>query len=50
VGHEARTGQMRCVYRVLVGEPEGKSLFGIPKHRCGDVIKIVDKSVGWTCA
>ena len=29
-GHEARMGESRCVYRVLVGKPEGKRLFEEP--------------------
>ena len=27
-GHVARTGERKCVYRVVVGEPEGKRLLG----------------------
>ena len=30
----------RGFYRVLVGIPEGKRLFGRPKHRWGDNIKM----------
>ena len=30
--HEARMGEWRGVYRVLVGKPEGKSLLG--RHKC----------------
>jgi len=33
VGHVARMGERRGVYRVLVGKPEGKNPFGRPRHR-----------------
>jgi hypothetical protein len=33
VGHVARMGEEKGVYRVLVGKPEGKSPLGRPKHR-----------------
>jgi len=39
-GHVARMGERRCVYRVLVGEPEGKSLLGRPRRRWDDNIKM----------
>ena len=29
-GHVARMGERRCVYRVLLGKPEGKRLLGRP--------------------
>jgi hypothetical protein len=32
-------GESRGVYRVLVGEPEGKKPLGRPRHICGDNIK-----------
>jgi hypothetical protein len=32
VGHVARLGEMRSVYKILVGKPEGKSPFG--RLRC----------------
>ena len=32
-GHVARVGESRGVYRVLVGQPEGKRPIGRPKHR-----------------
>jgi len=32
-GHVACMREMRVVYRVLVGKPEGKSPFGIPRRR-----------------
>jgi hypothetical protein len=33
VGHVARMGERRCVYRVLVGKPDGKRLLGKPRSR-----------------
>jgi hypothetical protein len=32
-GHVARMGEERKVYRVLVGNPEGKSRLERPRHR-----------------
>ena len=43
----ARAGDRRCVYRVLVGNPEGKIPLGKPGSRLGDNIKINFKHVGW---
>ena len=50
-GHIARMGKRRDVYRVLVGEPEGKK--PLRRHRCRweDNIKIDLQEVGcgaWT--
>ena len=39
-GHEARMGEGRGVYRVLVGKPEGKRPLGRPRHRWEDNIKM----------
>jgi hypothetical protein len=39
-GHVARMGEGRCVYRVLVGRPEGKESLGRPRHRQEDNIKM----------
>jgi hypothetical protein len=36
----ARMGEGRCVYRVLVGRPEGKRPLGRPRRRWEDNIKI----------
>jgi hypothetical protein len=33
VGHVARMGKRRSVYRVLVGKPEGKRSLGRPRRR-----------------
>jgi len=38
-GHVAHMGDMRSVYRVLVGEPEGKRPLERPTHRWEDNIK-----------
>ena len=40
VGHVARMGERRGVYRVLVGKPEGKRPLGIPRRRWEDNIKM----------
>jgi hypothetical protein len=40
MGHVARMGEGRGVYRVLVGRPEGKRPLGIPRHRWEDNIKM----------
>jgi hypothetical protein len=39
-GHVARTGEGRCVYRVLVGRPEGKRPLGRPRRRWEDNVKM----------
>jgi hypothetical protein len=33
VCHVARIGEMKNAYKILVGKPEGKRPFGIPKRR-----------------
>jgi hypothetical protein len=38
-GHVARMEDGRCVYRVLVGRPEGKRPLGRPRCRWNDNIK-----------
>jgi len=50
-GHVARMGVRRDVYRVLVGEPEGKRSLGRPWRRWEDNIKMGLQEVGcgaWT--
>jgi len=37
--HAARVGKRRCIYRVLVGKPEGKGPLGRPTNRWEDDIK-----------
>ena len=46
VGHVARMGEGRGVYRVLVGKPEGKGPLGRPRCRWEDNIKMDLKKVG----
>jgi len=41
VGHVARMGEGRWVYRVLVGKPEGRRPLGRPRRRWVDNIRIV---------
>jgi hypothetical protein len=38
--HVARMGEKRNMYRLLVGEPEGKKQLGRPRHRWIDNIKM----------
>jgi hypothetical protein len=40
VGHMAHMGEVRGVYRVLVGKPKGKRLLGRPRCRWEDNIKL----------
>jgi hypothetical protein len=37
-GHVAPMGEMRNVYRILVGKPEGKRPLAGPRHRWEDNI------------
>jgi len=46
VGHVARMGERRGVYRVLVGKPEGKRPLGRPRCRWEDNIKMDLQEVG----
>jgi len=39
-------GESRCVYRVLVGKPEGERPLGRPRHRQEDNIKMDLQEVG----
>jgi len=39
-GHEARMGEERGVYTVLVGKPEGRSPLGRPRRRWVDNIRV----------
>ena len=45
-GHVARKGERRCVYRVLVGKPEGKKPLGRRRRRWEDNIKKDHQEVG----
>jgi len=46
VGHVARMGEGRGVYRVLVGKPEGKRRLARPRSRWEDNIKMDIQKVG----
>jgi len=46
VGHVARMGERRGVYRILVGKREGKRPLGRPRRKWEDNIKIVLQAVG----
>jgi hypothetical protein len=46
VGHVARVGEWRSVYRILVGKPEGKRPLGRPRLRWKDNIKTDLQDVG----
>jgi hypothetical protein len=45
-GHVARMGEGRGVYRVLVGNSEGKRPLGRPRHRWEDNIKLHLRETG----
>jgi hypothetical protein len=46
-GHVARIGEGRNVYRVLVGNPEGKGQFGRPRRRWENGIRMGLGEIGW---
>jgi hypothetical protein len=46
-GHVGRMGEMRNVYRILVGNPEGKRPLGRPRRRWVDNIKMDLGEIGW---
>ena len=46
MGHVARMGERRYVYRVLVLKSEGKRSLGRPRHRWEDSIKMNLQEVG----
>jgi len=46
VGHVARMGERRSVYRVLVGKPERKRPLGRPRSRWEDNIKVDLQEMG----
>ena len=47
VGHVARMGERRGIYRDLVGKPEGKRPLGRPRHRGKDNIKMDFQEAGY---
>jgi hypothetical protein len=46
-GHIARMGEIRGVYRILVGNPERKVPLRRPRPRCKDNIKMDLQKVGY---
>jgi hypothetical protein len=46
-GHVARMGEEENVCVVLMGKPEGKRLFGIPRCRWEDRIRMDLTDIGW---
>jgi hypothetical protein len=40
-------GEVRNVYGVLVGKPEGKRTLERPRHRWDDGIKMELREIGW---
>jgi hypothetical protein len=45
-GHVARIGEERKVYRILVGNPEGKRPLGRPRRRWEDGIRMDLREIG----
>jgi hypothetical protein len=43
VKNEARMGEMRNAYTILIEKPEGKRPLGRPRHRLEDNIKVGGK-------
>jgi hypothetical protein len=48
-GHVARMGEVRGVYIILVGRPEGRRLLGRTRRRWEDNIKIDLRDRVWGC-
>jgi hypothetical protein len=46
-GHVARMGEGRILYRVLVGEPEGRRQLGRPRRRWENGIRMDLEEIGW---
>jgi hypothetical protein len=46
VGHVARRGEEMELYKVLVGEPEGKRPLGRPRRRWEDGIRMDLREIG----
>jgi hypothetical protein len=49
VGHVARMGEERKVYKVLVGKPKGKRPLGRPRHRWEDGIRMDLREIVFDC-
>jgi hypothetical protein len=45
--HVACLGEMRNVYKILLGKPEGKRLLGRCRHRLWDNITMDLREIGW---
>jgi hypothetical protein len=48
-GHVARIGEERKLYKVLVGNPEGKRPLGRPRRRWEDGIRMDLRETGLGC-
>jgi hypothetical protein len=48
-GHVARVGEGRNLYRVLVGNPEGKRALERPRPRWEDGMRMDLREIGWGC-
>jgi hypothetical protein len=48
-GHVARMGEVRTVYKVLVGTPKRKRPLGRPRRRWEDWITMDLGEIGWEC-
>jgi hypothetical protein len=40
-------GEMKIVYKILIGKPEGKRQLGRPRHRWEDTIKNDLREIEW---
>jgi hypothetical protein len=40
-------GEVKKLYKVLVGKPEGRTLFGRPRRRWKDGIRMDLEEIGW---
>jgi hypothetical protein len=47
VGYVAHLGEVRKVYKVLVGKPEGRRPFRRTRHRWEDGIRMDLRKIGW---
>jgi hypothetical protein len=47
-GYEARMGEKKNAYRLLVGKPKGKRPLGRPKRNWEDNIRMDLREVGWS--
>jgi hypothetical protein len=47
VSHVACVGEMRNIYKILIGKPEGKKPRGRPRRRWADLREIGWEDVNW---